>query len=130
MFQTKLGAKNGAAARSIDHQFATEQMFTGAIANANANGRAARSEFDPFDACSLQDTGTLAGCVLEEQLVESAAIDVISVILGKAEFGNLAETDDMLALIGPMSPDGAVLVDEALGFHDRKEVDFLKDASR
>ena len=96
--------------------------------DANARSCAVETELNFFDASAFDDTRALAGGVFQQQLIESAAIDMVSIILSDAEFGNFAEANDMFPGIGPVGPDCAVFVDKFFLLHRGKEINFLEDA--
>ena len=85
--------------------------------DANVRSCAVSIEFDFLDAGAFDDPRALAGGMFQQELIESAAIDVVSVILSEAEFRNFAEANDVFPGIGPVGPDCAVFVDEFLLLH-------------
>src|SRR5262245_55302205 len=68
--------------------------------------------------------------MLEQELIESAPVHMIGVVLRQAKLRNLAEADHVLTIVRPMRPDRAVFVNEFLLFHDGQETDLLKNARR
>src|SRR5436190_15761905 len=127
-FEAQLGTKDGFAPRGIDNQFASQHAFFSVLFYPDAVGCAIRAELDFFDARALEDARSFVGGMLQQKLIEAAAVYVIGVILAEAQFGHLAKADNVFAWIGPMRPDRAVLVDELLSFHYREELDVLKNA--
>src|SRR5262249_53774835 len=68
--------------------------------------------------------------MLQEQLIEAAAIDVIGVVLGNAQLGNLAETQRTLLAVGPVDPVGAVLAYKPPALQDGQKSKVLKEPGR
>ena len=80
-----------------------------------------------FDPRAFDHARALSRGVLEEQLIEAAAVNVIRVILRETELGNFAEANHVLASVRPVRPDRAVFVDELFALHHAQEINVLKN---
>src|SRR5258706_1993114 len=67
--------------------------------------------------------------MVQQQLVKSAAIHVIGVILIQAQLWNFTKPNHVLAAVAPVRPHRAVFMNKVLLLHRRKKSDVLENAS-